>query len=282
MKRLIIGFSVVFVFLFAVSMGFAQELERWILLTDPHIPTKVTQSLNGRDVIGNFKTMTKEVLALKPKATGVVITGDLANYKGVESDYLQVKSLFEPFEKAKLPLYPLLGNHDRRDPFFAVFPQWKDNSAVTGRHCFEVKTKYVDFYMLDSNVADKSNGELGNDQMTWLERCLSTKSDRPAVIFVHHDITSLAEKDRLNELVSKCPRFKAYIFGHIHAPRFQVPTKNRPYYYATLLAISCGPNSTAPYGWNDCVIGPNEMTITLRTGEPEQKINGLVWKISLK
>ncbi|MDD3587868.1 MAG: metallophosphoesterase, partial [Thermoguttaceae bacterium] len=147
MKKFVFGLSVFFVALFA-AFTYGQECEHWILVTDPHIPTKETQGLNGRDVIGNFKTMTKEILALAPKPTGVIITGDIANHKGLESDYLMARRLFEPFEKAGIPLYPLLGNHDRRDPFFAVFPKWKTNSAVAGRHCFELQTKYADFYML--------------------------------------------------------------------------------------------------------------------------------------
>ena len=281
MKKYILGLSVVFVVLFA-AVTYGQELERWILVTDPHIPTNEKQGLNSRNVIGNFKTMTKEVLALDPKPTGVIITGDIANHRGVESDYLMAKRLFQPFETAKLPLYPLLGNHDRRDPFFSVFPKWKAKSAVPGRHCFELKTKYVDFYMLDSNNSGESTGELGEAQMTWLEQAMCQPSDKPAVVFLHHDITSLTEKDRIVALAKKCPRFKAYIFGHIHDPKFCTPTKARPFYYATLLAISAGPNSTAPYGWNDCTIGPNEMVITLRTGEPQQEINGTVWRIPLK
>ena len=88
-----------------------------IHITDPHLVTP-GQPLFGLDPYRRLRQCVDDVLAHHADAALCVITGDLAD-RGEATAYA---GLAEQLKRLPMPVFPLLGNHDRRAPYRAAFP----------------------------------------------------------------------------------------------------------------------------------------------------------------
>jgi 3',5'-cyclic AMP phosphodiesterase CpdA len=86
---------------------------------------------------------------------------------------------------------------------------------------------------------DKVEGELGTEQLAWLDEALAGFKDKPVVVLGHHNpqlpprpqaddldkatelegfkISGLVDTEPFITLLEKHPQVKAYVFGHTHA-----------------------------------------------------------------
>lgn len=162
-----------------------------------------------------------EILALKPLPANVIVFGDVAWDYGLEEDYRYAAKLLKPLEEAGIKVTLALGNHDRRAPFFKVFPEYAQTTPVPGRAVSVVSLPDVDIVMLDSlaelpDLKPKQkttvSGHVDDAQIAWLKEYLA-KTDRPVILGSHHP---LKEMPALSDVITGSEKVAGYIYGHNH------------------------------------------------------------------
>lgn len=162
-----------------------------------------------------------EILALKPLPANVIVFGDVAWDYGLEEDYRYAAKLLKPLEEAGIKVTLALGNHDRRAPFFKVFPEYAQTTPVPGRAVSVVSLPDVDIVMLDSlaelpDLKPKQkttvSGHVDDAQIAWLKEYLA-KADRPVILGSHHP---LKEMPALSDVITGSEKVAGYIYGHNH------------------------------------------------------------------
>ena len=94
------------------------SFEKLLVFTDLHIVPE-GERIIGIDPAERLSEAIKHAVALHPDATRAVLTGDLTHH-GTLDEYTRLKSLIGDLP---VPVHMTLGNHDRRDAFFQVFPE---------------------------------------------------------------------------------------------------------------------------------------------------------------
>ncbi|MGW5864835.1 phosphodiesterase [Streptomyces sp. NPDC055239] len=188
-------------------------------LSDPHL---TTGALAAAPAAGLRHALTR-VLALEPRPTCVVITGDLTEH-GRPAEYEQLREIIAGFP---LPLHLTTGNHD--DPV-ALAKTFGGTAHLGGTHSTRYAVEYEDLTLiaLDSKVPGAGHGRLGDDQLTWLDAQLTARPDTPTLVCVHHppadigipflDGMRLKDGEALAQLLSRHPQVTRVLAGHVHRP----------------------------------------------------------------
>jgi len=154
----------------------------------------------------------REVLALNPRPAHVLLYGDLSFGHGETNDYRVLKALLGPLEAAGVRWHACFGNHDRRGPFGAVFPEAAARpQVVAGRQVTVVETPHADFILLDSCLEGPVNGGLDEAQRAWLAETLRGYA-KPVFVGAHHPL----KETGVGGLLAATPWCKGYIYGHRH------------------------------------------------------------------
>ena len=161
--------------------------------------------------------------SLNPTPDIVLATGDLVDTGWVE----EYRVLRRELEKLTMPVYLVPGNHDRREALREVFddvPYW----SAEGRLNYVIDEHPVRLIALDTQVPGKTEGEVGADQLAWLEARLAEAPKRPTIIFMHHPPfpTGIGHMDRINcgdgdamaPIVARHPQVERVLCGHHHRP----------------------------------------------------------------
>ncbi|NUP12652.1 MAG: phosphodiesterase [Polyangiaceae bacterium] len=159
--------------------------------------------------------------ALRPSPSAVVVTGDLVD-SGSPAEYARLHALLAPLA---MPYYLVVGNHDRREPLRAAFP---DHAHLRSGPFvqYTIDELPVRLVVLDTNIPGQHAGELCGERLDWLERRLAEQPNRPTAIFMHHppfktgniplDRLDLSGKERLAAIVSKFRNIHGVFCGHLH------------------------------------------------------------------
>ncbi|MGW4095066.1 phosphodiesterase [Nocardia sp. NPDC004750] len=188
-------------------------------LSDPHLrsdtlaagPASALHAALGR------------VMALDPRPDCVVITGDLVEH-GHNRAYDQLREMVGRFP---IPTYLVTGNHDEpaaiRDMFAgtSLLGGTQDTRYVVDHDHFSV-------IVLDSKQPGGPGGLLGDQQLAWLDQSLSTRSEVPVFVALHHppvavgipflDGMRLADGAALAEVLSGHSNIARVLAGHVHRP----------------------------------------------------------------
>lgn len=154
----------------------------------------------------------------------VIATGDLAHY-GAREAYETLREALAPLE---VPVHLLMGNHDSRAPFRAVFP---DTPEIEGGFFqYALESDGMRILCLDSlnDVPGDHIGRLCETRLRWLDREIAaTPADRKLIIANHHppfeltmpklDRIKLADSDALWEVLQR-RKPDLMVFGHVHRP----------------------------------------------------------------
>lgn len=165
---------------------------------------------------GKLRKVVQSIISLRPLPAQLVAFGDLAYLTGQEKEYENLRKILKPIEDAGIKMTLGMGNHDRRDIFGKVFPEYAD-TLVKDRYVHIVKTPYADLIMLDSlqQGADTSTwiteGAVNDEQKEWLKKTLSTYT-KPVFVCAHHPIG----ETRVNTIMLESPTCCGYIYGHNH------------------------------------------------------------------
>ena len=151
------------------------------------------------DPVANFRACLDHVAEFHADAGRIVITGDLTHH-GLWESYSRLLSMLEesPLKGERAPRL-LVGNHDDRATFRAVFPdaasdefgyvQWAED-VPAGR-----------FLYLDTAEKGSHAGRYGDGRLAWLRRQLeqARRDGIAAWLFMHHNPTAvhIANADRI-------------------------------------------------------------------------------------
>lgn len=186
----------------------AGNAQTYVFLSDLHV-------CRGGITEEKLRARVAKILEIRPDK--VIVLGDLAYRTGKVEDYECVREVLAPIIEAGIGLHLCLGNHDRREEFSEIFPEFMSASPVPGRLAGVVNGRFADIVLLDSlkQGADTStwiaDGELDGPQLEWLKSTIE-KCSRPFFVAAHHPLADLG----IGRLLADNPLCAGYIHGHNH------------------------------------------------------------------
>lgn len=162
-------------------------------------------------------------LGVRPDA--VLLTGDLAEH-AMPEQYARAR---EAVAGLGAPVLVLAGNHDDPGELRAAFPE---TAALAppgeGPLAYAVAAGGMRVVACHSAVPGRLDGELGGDQLRWLDGVLADDRATPTIVAMHHppvdvgmaflDEIGLAAPDRaaLAEILRAHPQVRRVVAGHVH------------------------------------------------------------------
>ncbi len=200
------------------------------LFSDTHVPSKPSESSRGVNMTDNFRKAVGQAASLAPVPAGVIMCGDLAYLRGLETDYKQFAPIVRKLPEAQVPAHLVLGNHDNREVFYSVLKEHKpEKQVVENKHVSIVESPHANWFLLDSlEITNATPGLLGEKQLNWLSEALDAHADKPAIVMSHHDLhiipegkkptvgSGLKDTDALLKVLLPRKHVKAYVNGHRH------------------------------------------------------------------
>lgn len=150
----------------------------------------------------------------------LLMTGDLTEFGDRES----YARLAEAVKDCPFPVWPLVGNHDLREPLREVFP---DTPCEDGFIQYALDWNGVRLVMLDTLEPGRHGGSFCEVRANWLTRELVAHPDTPTVLVMHHPpfesgigwLDGDAREEwmhRFADTVTGHDQVRAVITGHLH------------------------------------------------------------------
>ena len=201
-----------------------------VVMTDIHQGTTLPK---GRGAIPapqllkerRFHQACERIAAMNPRPAHVILLGDIAYLDGAMVDYEKAKESFDLLDKAKIAWTATLGNHDRIENFFAVFPEKKlETEPVPGRLTRKIETPNADILLLDTHQEsdtpiEKENpgdGALDDAQRTWLAEQVADYNVSKKRFFVGSHHPGFETGVAVGPTLRGAETFDTYLFGHWH------------------------------------------------------------------
>lgn len=185
-----------------------------------------------------FRKVVAEILRMDPLPRTVVCFGDIARSFGKAEDYETSLPIWRELTNAGIRLTLGMGNHDRRERFLPVWPEYERRTRVPGRIVTVTDLGSCDLILFDSLHEDHfdetqhtdGNGELTGDQWDWM-RAELPKWKRPVFVGSHHAVADIKTGDAkaFNDLLMESPNVVGYLHGHNHQwkPGRLCPSKHK-------------------------------------------------------
>jgi 3',5'-cyclic-AMP phosphodiesterase len=202
-----------------VPQAAASRGDRFTLvqLSDAHIGANWAPG----DPVAGLSAAVARVRDLQPAPDAVLVSGDLAD-SGSDQEYELVRALLAPIAA---PVLVLPGNHDDRETLRRHF-----ELPGTGAEpvCYSRDLGTIRLVALDSTRPGEPDGELGSDQLEWLEAELAAAPTTPTVIAMHHppllsglpafDAIGIVAEDRaaFARVVERHDHVVRIVAGHVH------------------------------------------------------------------
>jgi 3',5'-cyclic AMP phosphodiesterase CpdA len=193
-------------------------------LSDFHARPRGATAYGGVDTNAMMRRAIAAVLALDPLPDCLIVTGDLTDC-GLPEEYALVR---EALADLPMPVYPVPGNHDRREAFAAGMRPLCPLLPESGFQHYTVEDYPVRLIGLDTIIAGKDGGALCREREAWLAARLAEGDGRPTLIFMHHppfltgvagmDIMTCETSPELPALIAAHPEIEAVVCGHYHRP----------------------------------------------------------------
>lgn len=193
-----------------------------IHISDIHL-TIPGEEMGGLDPHARFRRALKDIVDNHADASRIIVTGDLAHW-GERAAY---EALKEMIADLPIPVRLMIGNHDNRAMFRAVFPDQPTDAQGFVNHAETING--VRFIYLDSVGERTHAGHFCAARRDWLQAELADCTQ--ARIFLHHNpmLLGLPAEDKIALCFDDRAPFRALIehfadridyihFGHVHAP----------------------------------------------------------------
>ncbi|WP_233463708.1 metallophosphoesterase [Nocardia gipuzkoensis] len=160
------------------------------------------------------------IAGLRRRPDAILVTGDITE-SGKPEQYAEARLAFD----AEIPLYAIPGNHDDRAGFRTrLLGEPASDAPINRTH----RIGDLTIALLDSSVPGEAGGRLADETYQWLDEVLgAAPAGKPILLALHHppahlfspivDGISLAEPQRLAELVAGDDRIVAVLTGHAHS-----------------------------------------------------------------
>jgi 3',5'-cyclic AMP phosphodiesterase CpdA len=190
--------------------------------SDLHV-TAGERTGEGIDTADGVGRCIRHLLALDRPPDLLVASGDLVD-RGEAREYARLRDMLEP---VGVPLCLMPGNHDRRAPLREVFADHRYLGAG-GRMHYHRDLRGLRVIALDSVIEGRDGGDLGEEQLRWLDGLLADAQALPVLIFLHHPpaATGFSRMDRialapqcataLAAIVARHRQVRAVLTGHVH------------------------------------------------------------------
>jgi len=153
----------------------------------------------------------------------VLVTGDLTE-SGTPEGYAALRDALAPLA---MPVWPCLGNHDRRANFCRAFPQVGTDAA--GFVQYEGALAGLRLLMLDTLEEGRHGGAFCAARADWLTAQLAKAPDVPTIIVMHHPPVAVgidwmdpgADEPwirRFQAAITGHDQVRAILCGHLHRP----------------------------------------------------------------
>lgn len=236
------------------------------LLSDIHIPAVQPADAPKNhfyfDPQGNFQKAVDQAIKTDPKA--LIITGDIARLTGQKDDYGKVLEMITPYA-LKTPFYPVMGNHDDRINYAEIFKDPGIGDYVKDKYIRIINLDFAKIIILDSmKEVNYAPGNLGTDQLGWLERYLDEYNDKFVILCLHHPPFEKSLEDYREFLDVIQPRInvKAVIYGHSHNYGFE---SAGDLHLINLPAVAYTFNQNLPVGWVQVILTEIQGTFTFHS-----------------
>ena len=218
-----------------------------LLLSDLHLPWR-EKNFPIRDEQEMIRAAKMQLLANVNSWTDVdeaAILGDLAARYGWEEEFAWVDAYLN---NLRMPWYAVAGNHDyayvnktgeagklkrgtyaeKRAKLLAFTRRYRLPGVYYARSIGNCRLLY-----LAPDACSDLNVELSPEQLTWLEREISTHSQAPILFFCHAPLlgtlrtyrkkintpgTTAQPADKLSTILAACPKGSLWLSGHTHTP----------------------------------------------------------------
>ncbi len=267
--------------------GKSRDQHTLVFFSDSHIAADVATVKSGVNVADNLSACVRELAAWPVKPAAVIVNGDLAFKSGLPEDYATFGQTLAPV-RALAPVHLSLGNHDEREHFWNAFPHDAAKlKSVPQKQAAVFSSARANWFLLDSlEVTDQADGEAGAAQLAWLDRELSTRPGKPAIVVCHHNLrlagatTGLKDTAAMEEMFAKHPQVKAYIFGHTHD--WKISRHASGVHLINLPPTGYGFKDGRPSGWVRCALAAAGAEFELRcldANHPEHaQVQTLKWR----
>ncbi len=271
----------------SLSAAQSRNPDHWVLLSDTHVagdPKAVLREVNMAD---HLRAAVSGIRSHSVAPAGVLINGDCAVTRGLPEDYATLTQLLDPLLESGLPVHCTMGNHDDREVFWNALKNAKSATPpVASKHVSVVEAERANWFLLDSlDVVNKTPGTLGAEQRDWLAKALDARTDKPALVMVHHDPmltnpekkTGLLDTTELFDLLLHRRHVKALIYGHTH--NWNV-TERDGLHLINLPAVAYAFSPTGLTGWVDCRLREGGMSLQIQAHNQQHELHGKVTEFS--
>ncbi|HEY8665328.1 MAG TPA: metallophosphoesterase [Tepidisphaeraceae bacterium] len=260
----------------AAPIRAADRPERFALLSDPHIAADPTHVRDGVNMSANAARAASEICAVAASLSGVIVSGDCAYMTGDRADYRNFANvLVHPILQKGIPLHLMMGNHDHRGHFESVLGDSFGSAAVANRCVSIIASRYANWFLLDSlGHTNEIGGEIGDEQLDWLDAALARTANTNAIIVAHHPFEDedlfaklgmrLRDGGKLWNVLQRHANVRAYFYGHTH--RWSVE-RRRGIYLINLPTTAYLFNAGQPRAWTDVLLSRDAIQLRLHSIE---------------
>ena len=186
-------------------------------LSDSHIGSTWGEA----DSLDLTAATVEHIRRLPDRPDAVVVTGDLVE-NGEAGEYAAFGGLVD---RLGVPCYPLPGNHDDRAALRSHFGLPGQDGAPIN---YSVEIGPLRLVILDSTRPGEDGGDLGEAQLSWLDRELSAAPEQPTIVAMHHpplltgapawDRIGIPEDERraLGGVLERHAQVRLVVGGHLH------------------------------------------------------------------
>jgi Icc protein len=189
-------------------------------LSDLHL-IRPGELLHGEDPLAHLHDALADIAVHHADAELLVLSGDLSD----NGDPAAYQTLRDALADMPMPRQLMLGNHDLREPFAAIFPNALDSDGFAqASHA----TPHGQLIFLDTLEHGHTEGHLCPKRLVWLEAQLDAARDAPVYLFAHHppfrigmppiDAVGLHDADALHALCRNHGDVRHIFAGHVHRP----------------------------------------------------------------
>lgn len=195
-------------------------------ITDMHVGLDIRVGSERIDTAARLERAVAHLNRLDPRPDFVIATGDLTA-DGRPSEYATLADLLG---RLVMPFTLLPGNHDARASLCEAFPDmaWDGAGHEPAALFHEYDLEPLWLFALDTLAPGEHHGELGQDQLDWLDGRLGARNGRPSLVAMHHppvavgipafDAMNCTDGAALGAVLERHRGVEAVICGHVHRP----------------------------------------------------------------
>jgi len=216
----------------AYAFSFRNMTLDLIQISDTHISDRADTTYKA---LGSSEALLEDAIKQINNIIGldfVLFTGDMVDSASYENYY----KYYSILSKLKYPSLNAFGNHDfsgemTKEEVLETVKKYNPNYTFSDSYyAFSPKTDYR-IIVLDATIKDRitSNGELSEEQLSFLDRELKDNQDKIVVIAMHHPSVepfiakehSMVNANKFNEILIKYKNPIVVLTGHYHAAKIR-------------------------------------------------------------